>query len=349
VPANDWPDTATTTCAHVDARPVDQIIVGEGMRRVMESFSTDMLVQGGRTQAWNEIYSTRLAATDFIPQKRDFSADLKLGGLGKIELARLVTGPCTIRRTPDHIADGSGRVYSFLIQLSGRGHFLQGENEAELRPGDFTMCDNAVPHDCRLGDEADILLVRVPEPVINEYLPYPDLLCGKRLPAQAGLTPAAAAMAASLWQRLERGFPSAHEDSVAHLLLDMISTSYKVAFGPEINGPFADAVKHERAIGFIEDHIRDPKLSVRLVAEATGASARELLAMFSRRGDSARAYILRRRLELAARQLRSPRWRGSTIAEIAYGLGFTSLPLFTRAYRRRFGLSPGDYRKAQFN
>jgi AraC-like DNA-binding protein len=37
------------------------------------------------------------------------------------------------------------------------------------------------------------------------------------------------------------------------------------------------------------------------------------------------------------------------VAEIAYGLGFTSLPLFTRAYRRRFGMSPGDYRKARFN
>jgi AraC-like DNA-binding protein len=315
----------------------------------MESFTTEALVQGGRAQAWNEIYSTSLSATDFIPQNVDFSAGLKVGELGKIGLARLVTGPCTIRRTDDHISGATPRLYSFLIQLNGRGCFLQGANEAVLRRGDFTMCDNAVPHSLSLDDEAEMLLVRVPGELINDYLPYPELLCGRRLPAREGLTPTAAIMACSLWQRLERGFSSAHEDSVAHQLLDMISTSYSVVFGPEINGPFFDAVLHERAISFIEDHIRDVQLNARLVADAIGVMPAELLAMFSRRGDSARAYILRRRLELAARQLRNPRWRGSTVAEMAYGLGFTSLPLFTRAYRRRYGLSPGDYRKAQFN
>src|SRR5690606_34030996 len=102
------------------------------------------------------------------------------------------------------------------------------------------------------------------------------------------------------------------EDSVAHQLLDIISTSYSVVFGPEVSGPFLDAAMHERAIRYIEDHIRDIDLTARGVAEALGILPGELTGLFSRRGDSARAYILRRRLELAARQLRSPRWRGST-------------------------------------
>jgi AraC-like DNA-binding protein len=315
----------------------------------MESFTTEMLIKGGRAQAWNEIYSTRLSATDFIPQTGDFTAGLKLGGLGQIGLARLVTGPCTIRRTDDHIAGNTPRLYSFLIQLSGRGHFLQGTQEAVLRRGDFTMCDNAIPHFFSLDEDAEMLLVRVPGEVINDYLPYPDLLCGRLLPAREGLTPTAGTLACSLWRQLERGFASAHEDSVAHQLLDMIAMSYTVVFGPEVNGPFVDAGLHDRALGFIEDHIRDPALNPRAVAGALGVRSADLHAMFVRRGDSPRAHILRRRLELAARQLRSPRWRGSTVAEIAYGLGFTSLPLFTRAYRRRFGMSPGDYRKARFN
>ena len=315
----------------------------------MESFTTETLQKGGRAQAWNEIYSTRLAATDFIPQTGNFSAGLKVGDLGQIGLARLVTGPCTIRRTDDHINGSAPRLYSFVIQLNGRGHFHQGNNEAVLSRGDFTMCDNAVPHFFSLDDDAEMLLVRVPGEVINDYLPYPDLLCGRRLPAAEGLTPTAGVMARSLWQHLERGFSSAHGDSVAHQLLDIISTSYSLAFGPEISGPFFDAVPYERAVSFIEDYIRDANLSARFIAEALEIQPDELLSMFLRRGDSLRANILRRRLELAARQLRSPRWRGSTVAEIAYGLGFTSVPLFARAYRRRYGTSPGDYRKAQFN
>jgi AraC family transcriptional activator of tynA and feaB len=315
----------------------------------MESFTTETLLKGARAQAWNDIYSTRLSATEFIPQNVNFSAGLKVGGLGQIGLARLVTGPCTIRRTDGHISGETPRLYSFLIQLNGKGRFLQGDNEAVLKPGDFTMCDNAVPHFFALDDDAEMLLVRVPDEVINDYLPCPELLCGRRLPAAEGLTPTAGVMACSLWRELERGFASAHEDSVAHQLLDIISTSYSVVFGPEVNGVFSDAVLHERAISYIEDNLREVALDARRVAEALGILPNELLAMFSLRGESPRAYILRRRLEVAARQLRSPRWRGSTVAEIAYGLGFTSLPLFTRAYRRRFGTSPGDYRKAQFN
>jgi AraC-like DNA-binding protein len=40
--------------------------------------------------------------------------------------------------------------------------------------------------------------------------------------------------------------------------------------------------------------------------------------------ESARSYLLRRRLLEAARRLRDPRWRGNTIAEIAHCCGFAS-------------------------
>src|SRR5690606_23187245 len=69
----------------------------------VESFSTEALMHGGRTLAWNAIYSSQLATADFIPRHEDFSAGLELGGLGQLCLARLITGPCTIRRTAEHI------------------------------------------------------------------------------------------------------------------------------------------------------------------------------------------------------------------------------------------------------
>ncbi|MBT2186503.1 helix-turn-helix domain-containing protein [Sphingobium nicotianae] len=317
----------------------------------MESFSTETLVRGGRTRAWNEIYSSRLSTIDFIPQSGNFSAGLKLGGLGRLGLARLMTGPCTIRRTVDHIDDGaSARLYSFLIQLNGEGQFAQGKHDAVLHRGDVTLCDNGVPHCYRLGGEdAEMLLVRVPHELIRDYLPYPERLSGRRLPAQNGLAVIAAGMACSLWRQIERGLDPAHEDSIAHQLLDLFATSYSMAYGPEMSGPFPDAKLHARAAGFIEEHIRDATLTVRGVAAAVGLPVSELLAMFVQRGDSFGGYVSRRRLDQAARQLRNPRWRGSTVSGIAYGVGYTSVPLFTRAFHARFGVSPGDYRRSQLH
>ncbi|MBN8832018.1 MAG: helix-turn-helix domain-containing protein [Sphingomonadales bacterium] len=315
----------------------------------MESFSTDSLVKGGRMQAWNEIYSSRLSKTDFTPQDNaDFSAGLKLGGLGQIGMARLITGPCTIRRNERHI-DGGVRLYSFLIQLSGKGNFAQGRNQAVLRQGDVTLCDNGVPHRYDLGGDAEMLLVRVPDDLIHDYLPYPETVTGRCLSAQKGAAAIAAGMACSLWRQVERGLDAAHAESVAHQLLDMFTASYSLAYGPEMSGPFPDAAVHARAVTYIEEHIRDAGLNARCTAQATGITPRELLAMFVRRGDSFGSYVARRRLDQAARQLRNPRWRGSTISEIAYGVGYASVPLFTRTFHSRFGVSPGDYRRAQLN
>lgn len=315
----------------------------------MESFSTNVLVHAGRAKAWNEIYSNRLSATEFCPQTVDFKAGLTLGGLGHIGLARLVTGPCTIQRTDDHIRSSGPHLYSFLIQLKGRGRFVQGEEEAGLDCGDFTLCDSAVPHFFSLDDEAEMMLVRVPADVIADYLPAPALLCGRRLPAREGLTPTALRMTCSLWKQLEQGLPAVHGESVAHQLMDLIAMSYSLVFGGRQDGSSCDTDLYEQAIRLIEDEIRNPDLSPSMLATELGVSSSDLATAFSRRGDRLHSCISLRRLDHVARRLRSPVWRNSMISEIAYGMGFSSLPLFTRAYTRRYGMSPGEYRRAQPN
>lgn len=323
---------------------------GCGRWPAIESFSTETLIRSGRARAWNDIYSSQLATADFIPRHDNFSAGLKLGELGRICLARLIAGPCTIRRTVHHIDDcGGERIYTFLIQLKGTARFAQGAHETVLRRGDVIFCDNGMPHRNHLGEDAEMLLVRASDELIRDYLPYPEGLRGRPLSARQGVASIAAGMACSLWRQIERGFDSAHADSVAHQLLDMFVTSYSQAYGPEMSGPFDDATLHARAIDFIEEMIRDPRLSARRTAEAAGVPMVQLIAMFRRRGDSFAGYVSRRRIDQAARQLRNPRWRGSTISQVAYSVGYKNVPMFTRAFHSRFGLSARDYRRAHLH
>jgi len=312
----------------------------------IESFSTETLIHDARADAWNAIYSSQLATADFIPHYRDFSAGLALGGLGQLCLARLVTGPCTIRRTIDHIGPpGEDRIYTFLIQLKGTARFTQGGQDSVLHRGDIIFCDNGTPHSNQLGGNSEMLLVRVGEEVIQDYLPYPEALRGRALCAREGVASIAAGMACSLWRQVERGFDPAHADSIAHQLLDMFATSYRQAYGAEMSGPFDDAALHARAVTFIEEMIRDSGLSARCTAEAAGVKLGRLLGMFHRRGDTFVGFVTRRRIDQAARQLRNPRWRGSTISEVAYSVGYKNVPMFTRAFSDRMGVSARDYRR----
>jgi len=57
--------------------------------------------------------------------------------------------------------------------------------------------------------------------------------------------------------------------------------------------------------------------------------------------ESIRDFILTRRLDEAAKRIASTYER---ISSIAYWVGFHDVPNFNHAFRRRFGMSPGQYR-----
>jgi AraC-like DNA-binding protein len=73
---------------------------------------------------------------------------------------------------------------------------------------------------------------------------------------------------------------------------------------------------------------------------------RYVQALFRDLSTTPSRYILDRRLELAAERLRSSPAR--RISGIAMAVGFGDFAYFSRAFHRRFGLSPRDYRAQYF-
>jgi AraC-like DNA-binding protein len=306
----------------------------------MARVSTGGLRPAGKAQGWSEQYSRVLAAADFIPYEDNFSAGLMMSHVGPLEVARLATGRCAIRRTAAHIDGSSPKLYSILLQANGRGMLTQVGNRVVLSPGDLALCDHALPHSRVLEKGAEVLIIRVPAELIADYLPQPQHLCGRRLPGGTGLASSAANMTRELWRRLEEGFTSPYGDCLAHHLLELIATSYAMAFGDA--GADAETVLLVR--NHIEDRLHDPEFRSGALASELGMSLREVRQVFAERDASPRQYLHRRRLEEAARRLRDPRWRGHTIAEIAHCCGFASNAMFARSFRERYDLSPTEYR-----
>ncbi|MDB6095200.1 MAG: AraC family transcriptional regulator [Verrucomicrobia bacterium] len=80
------------------------------------------------------------------------------------------------------------------------------------------------------------------------------------------------------------------------------------------------------------------------LARAVGLSVTQLNRLFFRQfGVSSRAYFEQRRFQHALDVLESS---PSAVKEIAYELGFSSLPHFSAWFRRRRGLSPREFRQA---
>jgi AraC-like DNA-binding protein len=116
-----------------------------------------------------------------------------------------------------------------------------------------------------------------------------------------------------------------------------MSTGYRP--GPGWVGPAA----LRRAVAFIDGHAHEP-VTLTQVAEASGASGRELRSAFARQYSvTPSGYLRRVRLERAHQELRATDpLHGATVAGIARKWGWASPGQFAAAYRRRFGVPPSQ-------
>jgi AraC-like DNA-binding protein len=316
----------------------------------MESFSSDTLPRATRASAWNTLYSQQLNTVDFTPADRQgFAAQLSLGRLGPIQFARMCANRSNIERTRRHIVHGSPRLYSFLLQARGSSVFSHCGQEARLTEGDFALCDSYAPHNFTIDDDSAVIMLRVDAATLKEHLPTPEQFCGMHLRSEVGLTGAMSAMVEKMQTQLETGFTSVYDERFARHLLEMLSMSYAIGFDRE---PDVSAVLRGRqaeVVRYIEDRLRDPKLTPASIAEGLRISPRYLRTVFASSGEKVSGYIIRRRLEECAKQIRNPAWAGHTLTEIAFAWGFNSAAHFTRSFHERFGMTPRDYRRTASN
>jgi AraC-like DNA-binding protein len=131
---------------------------------------------------------------------------------------------------------------------------------------------------------------------------------------------------------------------MARNVLDIMATSYAMAFDVPVSDSSAVSARKLQAKRYIEEHLREPDLSPCTVANALGISPRYLRMLFCSGSENASRYILRRRLEECAKQLSSALWRGRTITEIAFASGFNSAAHFTRVFKDEYGVTPSQFR-----
>ncbi|OBX36211.1 HTH-type transcriptional regulator CdhR [Halomonas elongata] len=98
----------------------------------------------------------------------------------------------------------------------------------------------------------------------------------------------------------------------------------------------------DRAIALMETHLEAP-LGIQALADELGLSWRRLERLFERHlGQTPRHFYLERRLAHAHQLLIDTR---HSVMDIALASGFASASSFTRAFRRRYGLTPSQLRQ----
>ncbi len=141
----------------------------------------------------------------------------------------------------------------------------------------------------------------------------------------------------------ERGISALHETAAARFLETEITKELFFLGKEKLEAHSRTSVLHEgselvkRASQFIEENLFR-SIGVREIADECHVSESTLLRAFRRElGMAPRDYASGRRLDEALLLLQSGRY---TVGEISARVGYTNLPAFTSAFRRRYGVPP---------
>jgi len=160
------------------------------------------------------------------------------------------------------------------------------------------------------------------------------------------LPPDAAAMAFAYAAELHRALPRldlAHADRLGHVFLEVLAfglAQHRPHLAPRVS---AEQSLRARAIELIDQRMGDGEIPAVELCKALGVPRGRLFSAFRPEGGVG-AYVMGRRLARAKAAI-AERGTAEPIGTIAHRLGFSDASHLSREFRKRFGMTPSEYRR----
>lgn len=272
------------------------------------------------------------------PLGEAFAGQIREHRDGALKLSFVDARQARLYRTPQEVAAGEGGKYFAVFQLEGSAGMAQGNDKALLTAGDITLIDASRPSDFTYSENSRQLSLILPSQLVEQTLRFNQVRCGHRIAASSPI--------AMLSHRLI--LDATHQRSLSQAESEATLEAIVSLLRPAISQADERADPHERAfrktLNFIDQHIRSEELCPEWLAREVGMSTRGLYRMFARKGLVVARYIKNRRLDLCAESLRQS-GKEQKLSVLGYSWGFSDSSYFSTAFKTRFGVAPGEYRK----
>lgn len=311
----------------------------------LQSISTDTLPVHRRLDYWHDVTNSALTRQHIIPaNRRGFNGRMKWLDVDHLRLLELSASASRVTHTKEH-AEQSGSPH-YLVRLARRGQIASLHNGCEtvLAPGDFVLYDTCRPYQMTFGAPAEVLIIRVPRPKLLPYIGRPESVVNIPMRGESGLAGLASRHLQELWAVAGHFLACGAQSRMMDMSLQLLASAYSALPKAKVDRSSVISAHRAQIIDLIERNLSDPELSPTRIADKIRMTPGYLHRVFATRSETVSQYILRRRLEESSKALRDPMQAGRSVTAIAYGLGFNSLPHFSRVFREHFQASPRDYR-----
>lgn len=313
-------------------------------------FRTKDISVADRVDAWREKLSQIHAPVDVVCRPNsDFRAQQRVIQLGSALLWTSILSPHTVRRTPRLIQRSDPEVIHLSLITKGTLGFRMGGPDALYRPYELRTNDSSRPCEVLTGAQGEVLeAVSVDLPRARLPLSANDLdrVIGHRMTGREGVGALLAAFLTTLGDN-RRSYTAADAPRLETVLIDLLAAVFANVLDA-MDCLTAESRRRTltlRIQAFIRDHLHDPDLSPTTIAAAHHIATSHLHRLFQDSESTVSGWIRHLRLERAREQLADSAQSNVPIHLVAVRAGFEHHPVFTRAFRSAYGMSPRDYRR----
>lgn len=315
-----------------------------------ELFSTNDVEPRHRFDYWHEVACKRIVGHESAPKSRlKFEASIASADLPGMTLILFENAPMKVVRTAQNIAHGGDDCVLVCRPVKGKLCLQQNGQESLLKPGEFTVIDPQRPYEAEFVSNSKMLVIKVPRRALEKRF---DRIAevSTHVVGREHRMGALASDYLALLPRYAAAIDGTTATALTGYTLDIVALALGGLSqnGVQKQSP-ARATTASKLRVFIESQLDDPMLNPSTVANGTGIGLRYAQAVLADEGTTIVRLIQARRLEQCERALGSDSQKHRTVGEIAFAWGFTDLTHFGRLFKKRFRMTPGEYRRYRLN
>ena len=268
--------------------------------------------------------------------------------IGHLYISKFHSDPVTYRREPHHVIERRDDNYQVIIPKFSSMCLHQNGKQVECIPGQFTIQSGTSPFFIQHG-KISSTVVKIPGEMLRDRINKPEDFCATMLSCDRSggamfidYIDSLVQQAETLTSNIECSFSS----NLVDLLAIMLESSGETMSQSESS---CQSAHLQRIFRYINTQLSDPSLSPGQIANHCGISLRYIHQLFEQTDWTVSGWILERRLQECYKMLTDANNPMRTIAELAYRWGFSDPAHFSRSFKSRFSMTPGDARTSRRN